>query len=69
VRRCVAWYFAQLEMKRVIEVVVRRFDLRAAGDRAEDPTRSSVSFAPAGGALVIATRRAVDASGRSAVPA
>jgi cytochrome P450 family 135 len=69
VRRCVAWYFAQLEIKRVIEVVVRRFDLHAAGDRAEGATRSSVSFAPAGGALVIATRRTIDASGRSAVPA
>jgi cytochrome P450 len=69
VRRCVAWYFAQLEMKRVIEVVLRRLDLRAACDRAEGPMRSSVSFAPDGGASVIATRRTAGASGRSAVPA
>jgi cytochrome P450 family 135 len=69
VRRCVAWYFAQLEMKRVIQVVLRQFDLRAAGDRAEGPTRSSVSFAPDGGARVIATRRQAGTTGRSAVPA
>ncbi len=58
VRRCVAWYFAQLEMKRVMEVVLRELDLRAAGDGEEAPTRASVSFAPSGGARVIATRRA-----------
>jgi len=69
VRRCVAWYFAQLEMKRVIEVVLRRLDLRPADDLVEGPMRSSVSFAPDGGARVIATRRTAGASGRSAVPA
>jgi cytochrome P450 family 135 len=65
VRRCVAWFFAQLEMKRVIEVVLRELDLRAAGDGAERPSRSSVSFAPDGGARVIATRRS---QGRSQEP-
>ncbi len=57
VRRCVAWFFAQLEMKRVIEVVLRELELRPAVSRSEGPTRSSVSFAPAGGARVVATRR------------
>jgi cytochrome P450 len=57
VRRCVAWYFAQLEMKRVIAVVLRELDLRAAGSDDEAPTRASVSFAPSAGARVIATRR------------
>jgi cytochrome P450 family 135 len=57
VRRCVAWYFAQLEMKRVIAVVLRELELRPAASRAEGATRSSVSFAPQGGARVIATRR------------
>ena len=57
VRRCVAWFFAQLEMKRVMEVVLREFDLRPAGEGEEGPTRASVSFAPDGGARVIATRR------------
>ncbi len=58
VRRCVAWFFAQLEMKKVMEVVIRELDLRAAGDGEEAPTRASVSFAPSGGARVVATRRA-----------
>jgi cytochrome P450 family 135 len=58
VRRCVAASFAQLEIKRVIEVVLREFDLRPATDEAEEAARSSVSFAPGGGARVIATRRA-----------
>jgi len=57
VRRCVAASFAQLEIKRVIEVVLREFDLRAAGEGNEEAARSSVSFAPGGGARVIATRR------------
>jgi cytochrome P450 len=57
VRRCVAWFFAQLEMKRVIEVVLRNLDLRAVDDGEEAPTRSSVSFAPSGGARVVATPR------------
>jgi cytochrome P450 len=57
VRRCVAASFAQLEIKRVIEVVLREFDLRPASDGDEEAARSSVSFAPGGGARVIATRR------------
>jgi cytochrome P450 len=57
VRRCVAWFFAQLEMKRVIEVVLRELELRPASDGGEGAVRSSVSFAPDGGARVIATRR------------
>jgi cytochrome P450 len=63
VRRCVAWFFAQLEMKRVIQVVLREFDLSPAASAGESATRSSVSFAPAGGARVIATRRHARASG------
>jgi cytochrome P450 family 135 len=57
VRRCVAASFAQLEIKRVIEVVLREFELRPASDGDEEAARSSVSFAPGGGARVIATRR------------
>jgi cytochrome P450 len=64
-RRCVAASFAQLEMKRVIEVVLRELELRPAGESAEGAARSSVSFAPSGGARVIATRRA---HGRSQEP-
>jgi cytochrome P450 len=57
VRRCVAVVFAQLEMKRVIQAVLSEVDLRPAESRSENAARSSVSFAPAGGATVIATRR------------
>ncbi len=70
VRRCVAWYFAQLEMKRVMEVVLRELDLRAVGDGEEAPARASVSFAPSAGARVVATRRtAAGPSGREPVAA
>jgi len=57
VRRCVAASFAQLEMKRVMQVVLSEVELRAADSRSEGAARSSVSFAPDGGARVVATRR------------
>jgi cytochrome P450 family 135 len=57
VRRCVAVAFAQLEMKRVIQTVLSEVDLRPAASHSEGAARSSVSFAPDGGATVIATRR------------
>jgi cytochrome P450 len=57
VRRCVAVVFAQLEMKRVIQTVISEVDLTPAESRSEGAARSSVSFAPDGGATVIATRR------------
>jgi cytochrome P450 family 135 len=57
VRRCVAVVFAQLEMKRVIQTVLSEVDLHPAESRSEGAARSSVSFAPDGGATVIATRR------------
>jgi cytochrome P450 len=57
VRRCVAASFAQLEIKRVIEVVLRELELRPASEGDEEAARSSVSFAPGGGARVIASRR------------
>ncbi len=57
VRRCVAASFAPLEMKQVIRAVLEAIDLRAVEQRSEGIARSSVSFAPKGGALVIAARR------------
>ena len=66
VRRCVAVVFAQLEMKQVIRTVLREVDLRPAATGSEAAVRSSVSFAPNGGARVIATRRR---SARAATPA
>jgi cytochrome P450 len=53
----VAVVFAQLEMKRVIQTVLSEVELRPAASRSEGAARSSVSFAPDGGATVIATRR------------
>jgi cytochrome P450 len=65
VRRCVAASFAPLEMRRVIETVLNNVELSAAESRSEGAARSSVSFAPDGGALVIATRRRPAATARS----
>jgi cytochrome P450 len=56
-RRCVAASFAQLEMKRVIQTILREVELSAAETRSEAAARSSVSFVPDGGAKVIALRR------------
>jgi cytochrome P450 family 135 len=69
VRRCVAASFAQLEIKRVIEVVLREFELRPAVAGSEGAARSSVSFAPGGGARVIASRRAPGPSDRQPLAA
>jgi cytochrome P450 len=69
VRRCVAASFAQLEIKRVIEVVLREFDLRPAVAESEGAARSSVSFAPGGGARVIASRRTPGPADREALAA
>ncbi|MBA3807382.1 MAG: cytochrome P450 [Solirubrobacterales bacterium] len=57
VRRCVAVSFAQLEMREVMNTVLRELDLRPAAASSEGAARSSVSFAPDGGAIVLASRR------------
>jgi cytochrome P450 len=57
VRRCVAASFAPLEMRRVIQTVLQEVELQAVESRPERAARSSVSFAPDGGARVVATRR------------
>jgi cytochrome P450 len=57
VRRCVAASFAPLEMRCVIRTVLREVELQAVESRSEGASRSSVSFAPDGGARVLATRR------------
>ncbi len=69
VRRCVAASFAQLEMKRVMQAVLRLVDLSAVQRRGETAARSSVSFVPDGGALVIARRRVARPGESIAVPA
>jgi cytochrome P450 family 135 len=57
VRRCVAAGFAQLEMKRVIQTVLREVELDAVEGPAERARRSSVAFAPSEAGLVRISRR------------
>jgi cytochrome P450 len=57
VRRCLAANFAQLAMKRIMQTVLGEMELRPVRTRSEGATRSSVSFAPGAGALVIAHPR------------
>jgi cytochrome P450 len=64
-RRCVAAAFAQLEMKKVIQTVLREVELSAAESRSESAARSSVSFVPDGGARVVATRRSLNPTNAS----
>lgn len=70
VRRCVAAQFAQMEMKRVMQTVLREVDLGPAPSGAQRATRSSVAFAPGDQApVVVLRRRAGEASVRNgAVP-
>jgi cytochrome P450 len=59
VRRCVAAQFAQLEMKRVIQTVLREVDLGPAPEASgrQHATRSSVAFAPGEARAVVIRRR------------
>jgi cytochrome P450 len=68
VRRCVAASFAPLEMKRVIGEVLGAVELHSAQSGSEAPTRSSVSFAPDGGAMVVARRR-TEVKDQAVIPA
>ena len=57
VRRCVAATFAPMEMKLVMQTVLREVELGPVSTGEQRPTRSSVSFAPADEAPVIVKRR------------
>jgi cytochrome P450 len=57
VRRCVAATFAQLEMKLVMQTVLREVELRPAPGGSGRAMRSSVAFAPADMAPAIVARR------------
>jgi cytochrome P450 len=57
VRRCVAASFAQMEMKSVIQTMLRQVDLRTVSAPSERPTRSSIAFVPNQSGQVIATPR------------
>ena len=57
VRRCIGAPFAELEMRIVLEEVLTRFDLRAAGRGAEGVARRNVTFSPRHGTRIVASRR------------
>jgi cytochrome P450 family 135 len=64
VRRCLAASFALLEMKRVLQTVLREVELRPVERRSERVARSSIAFVPDRRALAVAVRRApTEASG------
>jgi cytochrome P450 len=56
VRRCLGAAFAELEMRVVLETMLRRRTLRAATRHAEHVTRRNVTFSPRHGTRVIAAR-------------
>jgi cytochrome P450 family 135 len=57
VRRCLGASFAELEMRVVLETVLRRSVLQAASRKAERVTRRNVTFSPRRGTLVRSRRR------------
>jgi cytochrome P450 len=59
VRRCLAASFALLEMKRVLQTVLRELELHPVEQRSERVARSSIAFVPERRALAVLTRRAV----------
>ena len=54
VRRCIGAPFAELEMRIVLETVLTRFDIRAAGRRPEEIARRNVTFSPRHGTRIVA---------------
>jgi cytochrome P450 len=57
IRRCLGAAFAEFEMRVVLETVLRRVALTAAGPRAERVTRRNVTFSPRHGTRVRAAGR------------
>jgi cytochrome P450 len=57
VRRCLGAAFAELEMRVVLNVMLERRALRAAGTRPERVVRRNVTFSPRDGTRVLAARR------------
>jgi cytochrome P450 len=58
VRRCLGASFALLEMRIVVEAVLRNLDVRPAQRRDERIVRRAFTLSPKRGARVVATRRA-----------
>jgi len=57
VRRCLGASFAQLEMKRVLQTIVREVQLRAAEPASERVVRRSITLNPQHGARVVVLKR------------
>jgi cytochrome P450 family 135 len=57
-RRCLAASYAEMEMKRVLRIVLSTVDLRPVDPRGERATKSSIAFSPDQRGLVIAEPRA-----------
>jgi cytochrome P450 len=57
VRRCLGAAFAEMEMRVVLAAILRRFELRPAGRRAERVARRNVTFSPRHGTRVVARPR------------
>jgi len=60
VRRCLAASYAEMEMKRVLRVVLQSTELRAVESSAERARKSAISFSPDQKGLVIAEPRETD---------
>jgi cytochrome P450 len=63
VRRCLAASFALLEMRQVMQTVLREVDLRPVERRSERVARSSIAFVPDRRALAVVVARASSESG------
>jgi cytochrome P450 len=64
VRRCLAASYAEMEMKRVLRVVLETTELRAVDATGERARKSAISFAPDQKGLVIAEPRETEPAGQ-----
>lgn len=67
VRRCLAASYAEMEMKRVLRIVLETTDLRAVESGAERARKSAISFSPDQKGLVIAEPRETEPAGPRAL--
>jgi cytochrome P450 len=63
VRRCLAASYAEMEMKRVLRIVLETTELRAVESDAERARKSAISFAPDQKGMVIAEPRETEPAG------
>jgi cytochrome P450 len=67
VRRCLAASYAEMEMKRVLRIVLETTELRAVENDGERARKSAIAFAPDQKGLVIAEPREPEAAGGKAL--